>query len=428
MVEIIIPFLLLFLFFVLGMPVALCLGLSGAVGLYMAGGLDSLLGVFETTPFSSVASYGLVVAPMFILMAEFLSASNLIKDFFKAANKWLGSLPGGLGIATVFVGAILGALSGSSTASAATLSSAAVPEMKKYGYDSKLVMGTVSISGTLSILIPPSTILIIYGIITESPIDKLFVAGIIPGILTAIGFALVVVVWALRKPEDAPRISAVPMREKLESLNLLWPIIILMALVFTGIYTGFVTITEAAGLAAFGAFIIPLIMKRFTIQSINNALNRSLKTTTMIFTIIISGHIYGYYLAITQVTQKLVGFVGGLDVSKWVIMMVIVCVYLILGFFMDQIAILLLTLPLTFPVAMSLGFNPIWFGIIVAKTAEIGLCTPPLGLNVFVACGTVKEKISTGFKGVTPFVIVDLVILLVLIFIPMISLFLTGNM
>ncbi|UOQ91837.1 TRAP transporter large permease [Halobacillus shinanisalinarum] len=426
--DVIIPVLLLFLFLAFGVPVAIAMGVAGAVGLYMAGGVDSLLGIFQTAPYSSVASYGWVVAPMFILMAEFLSASKIINDLFKSAHKWLGHIPGGLAVATIFASGLMGALSGSSTASAATISSSAVPQMKKFGYNPKLAMGVVSIGGTLSILIPPSTILIIYGIITESSIDKLFIAGILPGIITALGFCVVILLWAFIKSEDAPRISPVPFIERIRSLRLLWPILLLLSLVLIGIYMGIVTITEAAGLAAVGSFIIPLVMGKFTFSSFNQALNNSLKTTTMIFTIIIAGHIYGYYLTITQITQKLVNFVAVLDVSKWTIMLFIVLLYLILGFFMDQIAILLLTLPLTFPVAMSLGFNPIWFGIVVAKTAEIGLVTPPLGLNIFVSSGAAKEDIGIAFKGIIPFVLVDVVILLLLIFLPAISMYLPNQM
>lgn len=426
--EIVIPFLLLFTFLALGMPVAIGLGLAGAIGLFMTGGLYSLLGIFETTPYSSVASYAWIVAPMFILMAEFLSASRIINDLFRAAHKWLGHLPGGLAIATIFASGLLGALSGSSTASAATIASSAAPQMKTYGYSNKLAMGVVSMGGTLSILIPPSTILIIYGIITESPIDKLFIAGIVPGILTGLGFCIVIIMWAFVKPLDAPRMSPAPYSDRFKSLKLLWPILLLLGFVLISIYMGIVTLTEAAGLAALGSFIIPLIMKRFTVKSINQALSNSLKTTTMIFTIIISGHIFGYYLAITQVTQKLINFISVLDVSKWTIILVIVAIYLILGFFMDQIAILLLTLPLTFPVAMSLGFDPIWFGIVVAKTAEIGLVTPPLGLNIFVASGAAKEDIKVAFKGVMPFVVIDLIILIALIAFPLISTFLSDQM
>ena len=426
--EILIPLLLLFLLMAIGMPVAISMGIAGGIGLFMTGGLYSLLGIFETTPYSSVASYAWVVAPMFILMAEFLSASRIINDLFKAAHKWFGHLPGGLGIASIFASGMLGALSGSSTASAATISASAAPQMKKYGYNPKLAMGVVSVGGTLSILIPPSTILIIYGIITESPIDQLFIAGVVPGVITALGFILVIVFWAKIKPQDAPRVEPAPFIDRIKSLRLLWPILLLLISVLLGIYFGIVTLTEAAGLAAVGSFLIPLVMKRFTFSSINKALNNTLKTTTRIFTIIIAGHIYGYYLTITQVTQKLINFIGSLDVSKWTVMLVIVLLYLVLGFFMDQIAILLLTLPLTFPVAMSLGFNPIWFGIVVAKTAEIGLVTPPLGLNIFVAAGAAKENIATAFKGVVPFVIVDVIILVLLIFFPIISVFLIGNM
>lgn len=426
--EVLIPFLLLFIMMFAGVPVAISLGTAGAIGLLFAGDIHTLFGVFKTTPYSSIASYTWIVAPMFILMAEFLSASRIIDDLFKAAHKWLGHFPGGLAIASVFASGMMGALSGSSTASAAAISSAATPQMKEYGYNPKMAMGVVSIGGTLSILIPPSTILIVYGIITESPIDQLFIAGIVPAVITGLGFIIVIIAWAYRRPDHAPRMPKVSFKERFSSLKLLWPILILLSAVFIALYLGVVTITEAAGLAALGSFLIPLIMKRFTFSSINFALNKTLRTTTMIFTIIIAGHIYGYYLTFTQITQSLIDFVGDLDVSRWTILIVIVIIYLILGFFMDQIAILLLTLPLTFPVAMALGFDPIWFGIIVAKTAEIGLVTPPLGLNVFVASAAAKEKVATGFRGVVPFLTIDVVILVVLIAFPAISTFLSSNM
>jgi C4-dicarboxylate transporter, DctM subunit len=426
--EILIPISLLFIFLIIGMPVALAMGVSGGVGIYMVGGIDSLSGIFQATPYTSVAHYTLLVAPMFILMGELLTASKLTKDLFDVAQKWLGHLKGGLAIATVFASGLMGALIGSSTASAAALGSSAAPQMKKHGYNSKLTMGVVGISGTLAMLIPPSTMFIIYGIMTETPIDKLFIAGILPGILTALAFCLVVILWVYKKPEDAPRVESVPFSEKVKSMKTLWPVILLITFVIIAIYSGMVTITEASGFAAFGAFVIPLLMKRFTKKSLNHALNRALKTSTMIFTVIIGAMIFGYYLTITRVPHLILEMIGELSLSKWVVLTIFLIIYLILGFFMDQIAIFTLTLPITFPIIISLGFDPIWFGVLIIKTAEIGLCTPPMGLNAFVSSGAAGEKVETTFRGLVPFIIIDVVVLAILISIPGISLLLPNLM
>lgn len=420
---------LLFFFLAFGMPIALALGVAGAIGLLMMGGPGLLFGVTQTTPYESVASFLMTTIPMFILMAEFMTASGVTKTMFYAAHKWLGHLPGGLGMATVFAGAGLAAVSGSSTASAATLASAAVPEMKRYGYQMPFALGTVSIAGTLAIMIPPSIILILYGILTETGVGDLLIAGIIPGLLTALGYIVTIYIWAKRRPEVAPRIPVRPsLTERLQSLKGIWPMMLLVILVIGSIYAGIVTPTEAGAVGSFLAFLIALSMRTLTVQKVFQALAHTVRSTAMILSIVIGAMIFGYFLTITQFTQNVILYVQTLEISRWVIFAFVVILYLILGFFLDQIAILILTLPITFPLVTSLGFDPVWFGIIVTKTVELGLVTPPVGMNVFVAAGAVGVKTTEAFRGVFWFVITELIILLILILLPGLSTWLPSKM
>lgn len=427
--TIVIPLILLFLFLALGMPIAFALGLSGSIGLLIHSGWNSFLGIILTAPYDSVKSFILSAIPMFILMASFMTVSGIMKDLFESANKWFGRLPGGLGIATIFAGTFMGAVSGSSQASAAALSKAAAPEMRKYKYNTAFTMGVISMSGTLAVMIPPSIILILYGILTETGVGSLLIAGIIPGILTALGYVITILVWVKLKPDIAPiNLTKTPFAEKIASLKNIWPVILIIIFVMGGIYGGIVTATEAGALGAFVTLIIIIIMRRLNLKKFLTAINDTIKSTTMILTIIIGAHVFSYFLTMTQSTQNLVTFINSLDISRYVILAIIIVIYLILGFFMDQIAILILTLPLTFPIIVSLGFNPIWFGIIVTKTVEIGLVTPPVGMNVFIATGAAGVKPTEGFKGVMWFVIVDLFILLLLILLPIITLWLPEMM
>lgn len=427
--TVIVPILLLFIFLAIGMPIAFALGISGSIGLLLHSGWDTFIGVISTASYDSVKSFILSAIPMFLLMASFMTVSGIMKDLFESAYKWFGRLPGGLGIATIFAGALMGAVSGSSQASAAALSKAASPEMRKYKYDTAFTMGVISMSGTLAVLIPPSIILILYGILTETGVGSLLIAGIVPGILTALGYIFTIFIWVKLKPNVAPVIDKkVLLVEKIRSMRRIWPMLLIIIVVIGGIYSGVVTATEAGALGALITLLVVLVMKRLNKRKFVEALDDTIKSTVMILTIIIGAHVFSYFLTLTQVTQKLVSVVGALDVSKYLILFVIIFIYLILGFFMDQIAILILTLPLTFPIITALGFNPIWFGIIITKTVEIGLVTPPVGMNVFVATGAAGVKPTVGFKGVVWFVLTDVLILLLLILLPFITLWLPEMM
>ncbi len=423
--TIIIPTFLLLLFLALGLPIAFSLGISGAIGLLMVGGWDSLIGILSTTPVSTVANYLFTTIPMFILMAEFMTAGNYTRDVYTAARRWIGHYPGGLGIATVLAGTGLGAVSGSSTASAATLSTISHPEMKKYGYPSYFSISVSSVTGTLSILIPPSVGLILYGVLTETPINLLFLAGVFPGIITALGYIIAIMIISKTSKEKLPQLDKSNNKQRFLSLLKIWPIILISIIVLGSIYTGVITVTEAGGLGAFIAFLISLIMGRLTWKKFSLAIERTLKISTMIFFIIIGAMIFGYYLTLTQAAQKTVTFIGQLDISNWMILVLILIVYLLLGMFLDQLSVVILTIPLTFPLIISLGFDPIWFGIILVKVAEIGLVTPPVGMNIFVAAGAVNEEPSIAFKGITWFVIMDLLIIGLLLLFPGIVFILT---
>ncbi len=420
--------LLLFGLLAIGMPVAFTLAFAGALGLYWVGGWDALVGVLSTTPLSTAASYELISVPLFILMAEFVIMSGVADNLFKAAATWVGRVPGGLAMATALAGAGFGAISGSSTASAATLSSTTLPAMLKQGYDPKLSGGVVAISGTLAMLIPPSIALILYGIIADVSISALLIGGVIPGLLVTLVIMATVLVLVLIDPRVAPQGRAYSMREKLASLRVVGPMVFLFMAVTGVIYTGIATPTEASGLGAFGAFLIVLWERRFTRAALAKALVHAAHASCMIIMIIVCAKIFGYFFTLTQTTQALVAWVSALEVSRWVVLALILLGYLILGCLMDQVAILILTVPIVLPVIKALGFDPVWFGVIVIVMAEVGLVTPPVGLNVFVVARYAKRPLAEIFGGVWPHVFSHLLLVVVLVAYPQIILWLPSKM
>lgn len=411
-----------------GFPVAFALAVAGASGLMWLGGHAALLGVLKTAPFSTASSYEIITVPMFIIMAEFVILSGLADDLFQAASTWVGRLRGGLAMATAFAGAGFGAISGSSTAAAATLSAASMPAMLRKGYDPAMAGGVIAISGTLAMLIPPSIALVIYGIIADVNIGALLIAGVIPGILVtfAIIFTVRFLVW--RNPGLAPQGRSFTMREKIASLRTVGPMILLFMLVSGMIYTGVATPTEASALGAFGAALLAAFAGKLHGPDLWRALGRATNTTAMILLVMLGAQIFGYFFTLTQTTQQLVHLVGTLDISRWLIMALIIAGYLVLGCFMDQIAILILTVPVVLPVIKQLGFDPIWFGVIVIVTAEIGMVTPPLGLNVFVVARCTNRPLKEVFSGVMPHVAAHLLVVAALVAFPALTLWLPSTM
>lgn len=420
---------LFLLLLVFGMPVAFSMAVSGAIGLWGLSGFNSLMGVLGTSPYRSTASFLMTTLPMFIFMAELISASNITKDLFKAAYQWLGHFPGGVAIATVGSSALLGAMSGSSTASAAAMASIAIPEMTKLGYKKTMSAGVVAMGGTLAILIPPSIPMVVYGITTESSIGKLLIAGVIPGIITALAYAIGIIIWTKIRPDVAPKVTAFSWRERFASLVGIWPTLVLVILVIGGMYSGLATSTEIAAIGALGALIIGVAMGRLKWPQFVTAVRATLRSSTMIFTIIIGAMIFGYFLTISGSTQNAINAIASLPVAPWVIMGIVIGIYLILGCFMDQIAILLLTLPLTFPLVVGkLGYDPIWFGVIVIVLAEIGLVTPPIGMNAFVVSSVSKVSLEDTFKGAGIMLLFEAVVLALLLAFPQLSLWLPSQM
>lgn len=418
----------LFILLAIGMPVAFALAFAGTLGLYLVGGWQALSGVLATAPLSSVESYELISVPLFILMAEFVILSGVADRLFSAAATWVGRVPGGLAMATALAGAGFGAISGSSTASAATLSSTTLPAMLKQGYEARLSGGVVAISGTLAMLIPPSIALILYGIIADVSIGALLIGGVIPGILVTLVIIATVWVLVLINPAAAPKGRAYTVREKLASLRVVGPMLFLFMAVTGVIYTGIATPTEASGLGAFGAFLIVLWERRLTRAGLSKALVHAAHASCMIVMIIVCAKIFGYFFTLTQSTQALVAWVGALDVSRWVILALILLGYLVLGCLMDQVAILILTVPIVLPVIKALGFDPVWFGVIVILMAEVGLVTPPVGLNAFVVARYAKRPLAEIFGGVWPHVISHLLLVAVLVAFPQIILWLPSKM
>lgn len=420
--------LFLFVLLALGTPVAFSLAIAGVAGLIAIGGVDMVLGVLQTTPFSAANSYELISVPMFLLMAEFVILSGVADDLFRAATAWVGRVPGGLGMATALAGAGFGAISGSSTASAATLSATTIPAMLKQGYEPRLACGVVAISGTLAMLIPPSIALVLYGIISGANIGELLVGGVIPGLLVTLTIMATVYYLVWRDPSRAPGGRAYTLREKIVSLKVVGPMIFLFFMVTGLIYTGVATPTEASGIGAFGAFLLAAKERKINLESLGHALAKASHTSCMIVMIILGAHIFGYFFTLTQTTQQLVAWIGSLQISPWVVVAIVLAGYFVLGCLMDQVAILILTVPIVLPLMTSLGFDPVWFGVIVIVMAEVGLVTPPVGLNCFVVARYTKRPLAEIFHGVAPHVFAHLLLVVVLVAFPQIILWLPSTM
>lgn len=412
----------------IGAPVGFAMGLAGSLGLYLVGGADMVLGVLQTTPLTAVSSYELITIPMFLLMAELVLISGVADDLFRAAAAWLGRIPGGLGMATAMAGAGFGAICGTSTASAATLSSTSLPAMIKQGYEPKMAAGVVAISGTLAMLIPPSVALVIYGLLAEVNIGKLLIGGIIPGLIVTVAIMLTVLFLVWRDPSRAPATQAVPFIEKVRLLRLVGPMLVLFGIVTAVIYTGVATPTEASAIGALGALLMAVVRGHVGGALLAHAFSRAAYSSCMIAMILLGAHIFGYFFTLTQLTQNLIAWVGALDVSPWIVMGLILIGYIILGSFMDQIAILVLTVPIVLPLIKSLGFDPLWFGVIKIVTAEVGMITPPIGLNCFIVARYARRPVVEVFHGTFPHFIAHLIVIALFLAFPSLILWLPNKM
>jgi tripartite ATP-independent transporter DctM subunit len=414
--------LLLFLL-VAGVPVAFSILISGVAGIWLTVGSGPIAGVLAHTPYEHVASFTLSSVPLFILMAELLSAGRFTSDLFNISHRWLGHLRGGISYATVAGGVLLAAMSGSSTAAASTLASVAFPEMRRYNYDPRFSAALLSIVGTLAIMIPPSIGLILYGVFTETSVGRLLLAGFIPGALTAFGYALTIWFLVRRHPEYAPQTAArASSRERWGAIGAAWPVILLLLGMVFALYSGIITATEVGAVGALAALLVGLLMGRVGLAGIWTAAARAAQSSAMILTIVGFSAVIGVFMALNGTTNMLLNAIAESGLPSWAVLGLVLLLLLVLGFFLDQLAILILTLPVVFPLMTQLGYDPIWLGVIFVKTAEIGLITPPMGMNVFVVAGVTRMPVAEVFKGIWPFVLTELILLALLVMLPQLAL------
>ena len=410
------------------MHIGIAMGLVGVGGFAAVVGLQPALGILRTVPFSVVSTQDFSVIPLFMLMGAFCLAAGLSEDLYKAVHTWMGHMRGGLAMATIVACALFAAISGSSLATVATIGAVAMPEMRRYKYDAALATGSIAAGGCIGILIPPSVILILYGLITEQSIAKLFLAGFAPGIMQGLFYILVIFILTRRNPALGPAGPSFTWKEKFKSLSKTWEVLVLFMTVIGGLYMGLFTPTEAAGIGAFGAFLVTVIRRRLTWANFREALKSTCLTSGMLFIIILGAMLFGYFLSVTRLPFELSAYVSGLEVNRYVILLAILLVMLLLGFIMDAMAIVLLTVPIFYPLVVGLGFDAIWFGILVVRVAEMGLITPPVGLNVYVMKGMTDVPLQSIFRGITPFLISDVVQVALLIALPAIVLFIPNMM
>lgn len=413
----------------LGLPIAFSLAAAGIVGIYLlTGDWNVVFRVIGTAPFSTVADYVLTTIPMFILMAYFAASGGLARDLYTAGAHWLSQVRGGLAIATVFACGIFGAMSGASLAAASVMSTIAMPEMRRHGYSDELAAGSIGVGSTLDILIPPSVGMVIYGIMTQTSIGKLLIAGIVPGLIVGAFLILAIVVWVRISPSHAPETYVVSAAERWRSVARIWASLLLILLVVALLYLGVATPTEVGALGAFLSGAIGVATGRLTLAGALDAIRQTIKTSAMIFLILIGATIFGYYMAMSQIPQHVVAAVTELNLNRWVVICGIVVAYFVVSMFMDELPLLLLTLQLTFPLIVSMGFDPVWFGVLSMLMVSMGLVFPPVGMIAFVVSATAGVSLMKVYKG-TSILMIALVLTTALIMVfPQIVLWLPNTM
>lgn len=412
-----------------GIHIAFAMAAVGLVGLLLTTGPQVALASLEFIPLSTIASYTMIVVPLFILMGNLAFIAGITKDLFDVGFKWFGRLPGGLAMATTFASAGFAAASGSSIAMVAAMSKIALPEMDRYKYSRDLSLGCIAGSGTLGILIPPSIVAVIYAIVTEVSVGGILIAGFLPGLLTAVLFMVMIGIRAQINPSLAPRAKGITWKESFLSLRKVWGIMVIFVAVMGTIYAGIATPTEAASVGCLGALILATISRNLSWASLKIALLDTIKVSVMILTIMLGASIFTLFLARSGFAASFISLASGLDIPPMAMVAVFLLMYIPLGMFFEVFSMLLLTLPITFPILAGLGINGIWYGILVIIMVEIGLLTPPVGLNVFVLRGAVPDaKVTQIFKSVTWFFLVDLIVIALLFLFPQIALFLPNMM
>jgi tripartite ATP-independent transporter DctM subunit len=422
-------FVVLLLLVFLRLPIAFAMGLVGFAGFGLLSSFNASLAMVGRLVIDTGQDYGLSVVPLFILMGLFVNRAGMSAELYRASNAFLGHFRGGLAMATIVACGGFSAICGSSLATAATMAKVAMPPMRRFGYADSLAAASIAAGGTLGILIPPSVILVIYGLLTEQSIGRLFAAGVIPGLLGILFYLGAVSFVVSRNPQAGPAGERSSWRERLRALRGVWAVVLLFIIVMGGIYGGVFTPTEAAGIGAGGAFVIALARRTLSLRALFEVLVDAAQTTAMLFAVLIGALIFSNFVNRAGLPDALLALITGLDVAPLTVICMIVLIYILLGCVFESLSMLLLTVPIFFPLVQSLGLDLIWFGIIVVVVTEISLITPPVGLNVFVLRGVLGD-ISTGtiFRGVTPFWIADILRLTLLLLVPALSLWLPSLM
>lgn len=437
MTESLVGFAAVLVLVLLRMPIAFSMGLVGMVGYAYETSYRGAISIVARLIIDTSQDYGLSVVPLFILMGLFVNKGGISRELYQVSNAFLGHLRGGLAMATIVACGGFAAICGSSLATAATMSKVAMPEMRKFGYADSLSTASIAAGGTLGILIPPSVILVIYGLLTETSIGQLFIAGIVPGVMGILFYMIAVRISVARNPESGPAGPRTNWADRLSALRDVWSVLLLFGLVIGGLYGAldfwpiYLTFspTEAAGMGAMGAFLIALFRGNLSFADTREVLKETAMTTASLFSVLIGAWIFSNFVNVAGLPEALRNGVDSLGLAPWMVMGLIILIYLALGCVFESLSMLLLTVPIFFPLVVSLGFNPVWFGIVVVVVTEISLITPPVGLNVFILKGVVGDvSTRTIFHGVTPFWMMDIVRLILLLTIPGFALFLPSLM
>lgn len=421
---------LLVILLFLGMPIAFVMMFVGFGGIWALSSLEAALPKVAETVWGVANNYPYTIIPLFILMGSFAGSGGITRELYNTFDKWARRLPGGLGIATIAACAAFGAVSGSSVAAAAAMGSVALPEMRRFGYDPKLGCGVIAAGGTLSFLIPPSLGFVVYGMLTEQSIGKLLISGILPGLLMSGAFIACVITLVGMNPALAPRSTEkVTFRDKLIALKGVWEVLLVFFIVMGGIYLGFINPTEAGAIGATALFIIVIIKRKLTKQNLFSALLEMARISIMVLFLVAGATLFSYFLALSTIPTAVSTWIAGLGVSKYIILVIIVAIYFLLGCFLDSVSMMVLTLPVIFPVIVTIGFDPIWFGVLLVLMMEAGLITPPVGLNIYTIAGIAKDvPMGTIFRGALPFLLSIIATAIILTVFPQIATYLPNLM
>src|SRR5271157_4070880 len=414
----------LFVLFLMGFEIGFAMGLAGFIGFAAIVNVDAALNLVAKDVYNVLSSYGLTVIPLFVLMGQVGASGGIARNLYDSAYKFMGHVPGGLAVGTVAAATAFKAICGSSPATAATFATVAIPEMDRYGYDKRLSCGTVATVGTLGVIMPPSVSLIIYGIITETSIGRLFLAGIIPGLILALSFVVTLVVWCKIRPELGPKGEKSTWKERIVSLRPIVLILLVFLVVVGGLMMGFFSPTEAGSIGAFAVLLLVVSKRDIDLKGFIKSVSDSLRIACMVLVLILGATVLGHFFAVTQIPYVVAQWLGALPVHRSIVVIIIIFVYLIGGSFIEDMAFFILATPIFLPLVLKLGYDPVWFGVIVCVTSMIGIILPPMAINVFVVSGITKVPIGTVYKGIYPYIWGMSVCLLIFVYVPEISLWL----